>query len=112
MIEVYSTHGMDDVDGYTQYEENPDSPLAEAIRRYLATAPDAPQGRNEHTVQATTRGHNLLIAAHHCWSGFSEMTITNEWTGISIEWGQYTAKFGSMAEFFRALADADDRGPR
>jgi hypothetical protein len=49
----------------------------------------------------------MLMHVHHCWSGYSEYTITSTWDEITIEWGDWKYRWDGMATFFRQLEEAE-----
>lgn len=74
------------------------TPFGDAIRRLVA---------NE-TENDWWTGDILITVREH-WSGYSEYTITNEWSEViltapHIQWEQ---EWPSMGDFLRAVADAN-----
>lgn len=102
------------------YHEPSDSILAHGVLSLLAKSVSekpAPRGVTQppmwsvrERMKRELRDTNLLLTVLSCWSGYSECTITSTWAEITVEWGRYELHFESMAEFFRAVADADVNG--
>lgn len=110
--------GGDRRNGYTTYTEPADSPLADGVLDYLARQ-IAPEGlrdwefdRYQHQILRAVHDKPLTFTVHDCWSGYSEYTITQEWSEISFSWGVHEHHFEGMAEFFRALADSAEKKVR
>ena len=96
-------------DGFTTFQEDADSPLAEAVAKFLIKqlGTELSEWERARRISEAVKGHPLEFTTHHCWSGYSEYTITSTWDEMSFKWGEFEHHFESMAEFFKALADAD-----
>ena len=87
-------------DGYTTYREPDNSPVARAIFQHIE--------RSHRNVWMQVRHEPLELTVHNCWSGYSEYTITNTWSEVSVKWGPFELHFDSMPAFFRALAETEE----
>lgn len=85
-------------DGYVTYHET-DEYLIDAIKSMIASK----EGQKQWRLVLPGKPE---ITVHHCWSGYSEYTITSSWDEITVTWGKYSYDFKHVSEFFRALADA------
>lgn len=59
-------------------------------------------------------GGQILMTTTDCWSGYSEYTITNQWSEITITMPaiNFEKTWVSMGDFFRAVADANPEADR
>lgn len=89
--------------GWVKIQEPSGSVLWEGVRRLLARR----EGVRDYLLDEFTPSGPLTLTVHHAWSGYSEYTITSTWDEITIEWGDAKIDYPSMAEFFRAVFEAD-----
>ena len=82
--------------GIETYTEPADSPLGQAISRYI---------QKDRWVSLYG---DPKLTVNKRWSGYSEYTITSTWDAIKIEWGVHTLEFDSMAEFFRKISETSE----
>lgn len=81
-------------DGYTIYHET-DEYLLTAILAYIS------HKENDRWLRLKGKPE---ITVHHCWSGYSEYTITSAWDEISVEWDGRSFYWEHIADFFNDLA--------
>lgn len=85
--------------GYVTYEET-EQYLVDQIRGFI---------RSKSTGYLYLHGYPTLTV-HHCWSGYSEYTVTSTWHEVGIEWDGNSYFFESTAEFFKALSEVEESG--
>lgn len=98
------------------------SPSGECVNGYV-TKPVEPNDAFGRALDALIRKETgrsyigsgrILMTTTECWSGYSEYTITNQWSEITITMPSiaFEKSWTSMGDFFRAVADANPEAPR
>jgi hypothetical protein len=91
------------VDGFVTEAVNRASTFGEAVTQLVLKSTNRQYGNPN--VLMTTRRH---------WSGYSEYTVTNQWSEIILtvpEWN-WEHEWPSLGDFLRAMADANPDADR
>lgn len=91
------------VNGFTTVEVDQNTTFGEAVMKLLLVETNRTYGRTR--VLMTTRRH---------WSGYSEFTVTNQWSEIILtapDWNT-EREWPSLGDFLRAMADANPEADR
>lgn len=94
----YSPEG-ECVDGFVTEALDVTTTFGSAVMRLVLAATNRDYGYPK-SVLMTTRSH---------WSGYSEFTVTNQWSEIILtvpEWN-FEREWPSLGDFLRAMADAN-----
>lgn len=95
--DYYSPEG-EAVYGFVTEQVDTATTFGEAVLKLVLSSTDRTYGMP--SILMTTRAH---------WSGYSEYTITNQWSEIAltvVDWN-YEREWPSLGDFLRALADAN-----
>ena len=98
----YSPEG-EAINGFVTKPVSTDDTFGEAVRQLVLQATDRTYGLP--SILMTTRSH---------WSGYSEYTVTNQWSEIILtvpDWN-WEREWPSLGEFLRALAEANPAADR